>query len=219
MRIFPNQRHEYSVGKQIRKHSRCLLCWALAAWIALAVTPAGATVIIQLRVLEGDGTVYPTGSRATRGLTVEVTDENGKPVDGATVSFRLPDGGPGGTFGSGLRSQVVTTHAEGKATVWGMQWNKSPGPFEIQITAVKELARAGIVSKQYLNDLALPKPGGSGTFTASHHGRAKWYVISAVAAGALAGAAFSRSSQAHTAAAAPAPGLQIGTPSIIIGHP
>ena len=199
-------------------HIRGLLSCILTACLIAAAPPVHAAVIIQVQVLEGEGAVYATGSRATRGLTVQVTDESGKPVEGATVSFTLPSAGPGGTFKSGLRTEVLTTPADGKAGIWAMQWNRTPGPFEIKITAAKDQARAGIVCTQYLNELAAPKTGGEGTFHASHS-HTKWFVIAAVAAGAAAGLAMGRTS--HTAAA-PGPssvGLQIGSPSIILGHP
>ena len=181
---------------------------------------ANAAVIVQLKVLEGEGTVYRTGTRAARGLTVLVTDETGKPVEGAAVSFRLPDDGPSGVFSSGLRTEVVTTRADGKAVVWGMQWNKNPGPVEIRITAVKDQARAGLVSTQYLSDAAAAaKAGGEGTFSASHHSRTKWILISGVAVGAVAGMALSRSTGAKTATA-PTVGILIGNPTITVGgHP
>jgi hypothetical protein len=128
---------------------------------------------VQLKVVDGDGAVYRTGTRATHGLTVMVTDETGKPVDMASVSFRLPDGGATGTFSSGLRTEIVTTGPDGHASVWGMQWNKTAGPVEIRVTAIKEQARAGIVSTEYLSDAVAAKSGGEGVFTASHGGH-KW---------------------------------------------
>jgi hypothetical protein len=39
---------------------------------------------------------------------VEITDETGKPISGAAVSFHLPEDGPGGTFASGLRTDLVS---------------------------------------------------------------------------------------------------------------
>jgi hypothetical protein len=195
-------------------HWRGLLCCAL-----IAALHANASVIIQLKVIEGEGTVYRTGGRATRGLTVLVTDEAGKPVPNASVSFRLPDSGPSGVFSSGLRTEVVTTGEDGHASVWGMQWNKAAGPMEIRITAIKEQARAGIVSTQYLNDTAVPQPGGEGTFKASHSGKTKWFLIAAaVGGGAAAGLLLGRShnpTSDNTSAAT----LSIGSPSIIVGHP
>ena len=202
---------------------RTLIACALAVWLAGAALPVRAAVIVQLRVVEGEGAVYATGSRASRGITVQVTDETGSPVDGASVSFRLPDQGPTGTFTGGLRSEVVTTHADGRASVWGMQWNKTPGPFEVRITALKDQARAGIVSSQFLSDAAVARMvgGATGTFQPTHHFFNKWVVVALVAGGAGAGLAFGRSHAATPAAAvAPALPATIGAPMITIGgHP
>jgi hypothetical protein len=185
---------------------------------AAAILTTVAAVIVQLRVIEGEGAIYSIGTRATRGLTVQVTDEAGNPVSGASVSFRLPDQGPSGAFSDGLRTAVVTTQNDGKASVWGMQWNKTPGPFEVRITAIKGQARAGLVSTQYLSD-TVPKSGGTGTFQASHHWPYKWIAIGAVAAGAGAGLAFARGTQKPAAATAPPVQTSIGLPSIIISGP
>lgn len=167
---------------------------------------------------------YRSGARATRGITVLVTDETGKPVEGAVVSFQLPDQGPSGVFNSGRRTETVTSGADGRATVWGMQWNKSAGAVEIRITAVKDQARAGIVATQYLNDTVVaqtgvPQAGGEGVFQASHKGHGKWLLIGAVAGGAAAaGIVFARSASKANPATPPV-GISIGSPSIIVGHP
>jgi hypothetical protein len=194
---------------------RGILCCALAFVIC-----ANASVIVQLKVVDGEGTVSRTGTRATRGLTVLVTDETGKPVDMAAVSFRLPDEGASGTFSSGLRTEIVTTGPDGRASVWGMQWNKTPGPVEIRVTAIKEQARAGLISTQYLSDSVAPRSGGDGVFTASHGGH-KWLWLAALAAGAAGGGAAYVLSKGSTAPpnVSPVTGLSIGSPSIIVGHP
>jgi hypothetical protein len=197
------------------KSWRGALCCALAF-----VVSADASVIVQLRVVEGEGATYRTGTRATRGVTVLVTDEAGLPLDMASVSFRLPDQGASGTFSSGLRTEVVTTGPDGRASVWGMQWNKTPGTIQIHITAVKEQARTGIVSTQYLSDALAAKAGGEGVFTASHGGGHKWLWIAAIAGVAAGGAAFAllRSKGTPTTPAATT-GLSVGAPSITIGQP
>ena len=48
---------------------------------------------------------------ATRGLTVQVADENCKPVENASVSFQLPSDGPSGSFPDSGKSAIVTTGA------------------------------------------------------------------------------------------------------------
>ena len=190
----------------------CALAWAI---------PSYASVIVQLKVLEGEGTVYRTGSRATRGLSVLVTDETGKPVANAAVSFQLPGDGATGTFSSGLRTEVITTGADGKATVWGMQWGKTQGPVEIRITAVKDQARAGLISTQYLSDSVGTKEGGEGVFSSSHKSR-KWIWIAAAVGGAAAAGAFfglSHGAAASSSTALSNTGILIGNPSIYVGHP
>jgi hypothetical protein len=190
----------------------------VASALLFSLAPLSAGAILQLRIVEGEGTVYPVASRATRGLTVLVTGEDGSPVEGAAVSFRLPEDGPGGTFTSGLRTEVITTKSDGRAAVWGMQWNKLPGPFDIRITAVKDDARAGIVSHQYLTD-ALSAKSEKG-FSAPHRGRTKWVLIGAVAGGAAAGLAFARSGHSSLPVPVGPVAPAIGTPTIIIGpHP
>jgi len=203
------------VRKQVINGWRGMLCCALA-W----AVPSNASVIVQLKVVEGDGVAHRIGSRATRGLTVLVTDESGKPVEHASVSFRLPEDGAGGVFSTGLRTEVATTGPDGRASVWGMQWNKTAGPVQIRITAVKDQARAGIISTQYLSDTVAPHTGGEGTFTPSHKGRTKWIlVVLAAAGGAAAGVKFGFSHGTPTPVATATPGITIGNPTINVGHP
>lgn len=198
------------------KSGRSLVCCVLAFAVS-----AHASVVVQLKVVEGEGVTYRTGTRATRGLTVLVTDEAGQPVDMASVSFRLPDQGATGTFNSGLRTEVVTTGPDGRASIWGMQWNKTPGPVQIRITAVKDQARAGIISTQNLTDGVAPQAGGQGEFKASHGGHKwLWIAVIAGAAGGGAGFALTRSQGGSSGTSSPAvAGLSIGTPTITIGHP
>jgi hypothetical protein len=185
------------------------------------VVSANASVVVQLRVVEGEGVTYRTATRATRGITVQVTDEAGRPLDMASVSFRLPDEGASGTFNTGLRTEVVTTGPDGRASVWGMRWNNTAGTVQIHITAVKDQARAGIVSTQYLSDTGAQAAGGQGEFKASHGGH-KWLWIGLLAAAAGGGAAFAFTRSGGTAAASTTSnvtGLSINAPTITVGHP
>jgi hypothetical protein len=184
--------------------------------------------ILLIRIVEGEGTVYAIGSRATRGITVQVTDETGKPVDNAAVLFRLPEDGPTGTFSSGMPTEVVPTGADGRANVWGMQWNRMTGPLEVRITAAKGEARAGTVCALYLsnaltNSLSSSEPrpskaGGSLSHKLSH--KKVWMGVGIAAAAFVGVAAVSnRGTPSPAAAAAGVNAPHIGTPSIIIGKP
>jgi hypothetical protein len=108
--------------------------------------------VLQIKVLEGEGAVHAAGARIARPLMVEVTDETGKPVPGAAVSFQLPPEGPSGLFSNGLRTDLVLTDASGRASIHSVQLNRTGGPFRIRITAVKEQARAGAVSTQFIGE-------------------------------------------------------------------
>lgn len=199
---------------QAVSRARGIFCCALA--IAFS---ANASVIVQLSVVEGDGATFQPGSRATHGLTVLVTDDAGQPVDMAAVSFRLPDEGASGTFSTGLRTEVVTTGPDGRASVWGMKWNRTPGTVQIRISAMKGTARAGIISTQYLSQNAAPAAGGQGEFKASHHGHKWLWLAAAAVGGAGAGFAFMHSSGAANNANPAVAGITIGAPSVTVGHP
>ena len=190
--------------------------------LLLALTPLGAQtngapVTLQIQVLEGDGTTYPTGSRATRGVTVLISDETGKPVTGATVNFTLPEGGPGGSFAGGGRSQMIMTQGDGKAGVWGMQWNRTPGPFEIRVTAAKGQARAGTVINSLLSAAAAPQKAARAVRSPSLGSGHKWLWIGVALGGAAAAGAVGFAARPANAASSPA--VTIGTPTVTLGHP
>ena len=184
----------------------------------LALAEAQDPAILQIRVLEGEGSVYHIGARATRGVTVQITDETGKPVEGARVSFRLPEVGPGGAFATGARTEIATTRADGHASVWGMQWNRIPGPFEIRITAERGQATAGTTCAQYLTD----SPETAGQTARAGPGRShKWIWIAAGIAGAAAAGvgATAAKGKAASSTTTPSTGVTIGPPTITLGHP
>ncbi len=69
---------------------------------------------------------------------IEVDDEKGTPVDGASVEFILPNEGPGGTFENGGKILRATTDNHGRATMTGLRMNHLPGPFTVRVTANSE---------------------------------------------------------------------------------
>jgi len=191
--------------------SRSLILFLAVTFLACA-QPA----TLKLTLIEGDGAVYPAGSRATRGVTVRVTNETGQPVEGATVSFSLPSEGPGGVFASGTRTEVATTHADGSAAAWGMQWNRTPGSFVILITAVKGAARSGVTCSQSLAAAAVPAARQQRTGARGH--KALWITLAVVAGAAGAGVAAAGGSKTSTTAPG-LTGVQIGAPTISLGRP
>jgi hypothetical protein len=197
------------------------VCSATAFVLAFSWTAAAQVAILQIRVIEGDGAVHAPGLRSPRPLTVEVTDETGKPVEGAAVSFHLPDNGPGGAFANSMRTEVAITDSHGRASVHGLQLNRAPGRFMILIVASKEQARAGIASFQYI---AAPGSGAAATAGSSHRYR-KWLVAALLASGGAAAGIMTAGRSGSTPAPGPPPALvptvalTIGVPAITVGKP
>jgi hypothetical protein len=171
--------------------------------------------LLHIRILEGDGAIHGAGARETRGLAVQITDETGRPVEAAVVSFRMPEEGPGGIFMRGMKTEIVTTAADGRAAVYGMQWNRLTGPFQIRITAVKGEIRAGTTSSQYISDAPAIRNGPT-----ARNSRRKWLAIAAVVgAGAAAGISIGVLRQSKSAGQTSGPPPQIGMPTITVGRP
>lgn len=187
------------------------LCALLLA-ILLPLAAQNDPVLLQIHIVEGEGLAYAVGSRATKGVTVQVTDETGKAVDGASVAFRLPDTGPTGTFSTGARMQIVTTASDGRAAAWGMQWNGPAGPLDLRITAAKGPIRAGSVCSLYLIAAA---PAAEHSLIGGH--KKLWLLLGAIGA-AGAGVAVAASRGSATAATTPATVVPvISAPTISIG--
>ncbi len=182
-------------------------------------------------MLDGEGAIHTAGGRSTRGLTVEITDETGRPVDGAAVSFRLPEEGPGGTFAHGMRTEILMTGADGRAGYREFVAGRTVGPFQVRVTAVRDSVRAGTVIDQYVSEPTrasaagqklLSRSGGSGGGGNSK----KWIVWLAIGGGAAAAALVAGASggaAAGSSAGPPPPAVvpppTLGTPVIVIGRP
>jgi hypothetical protein len=151
-------------------------------------------------------------------LTVEITDEVGRPVSGAVVSLRLPDDGPGGAFANGMATDIVVTGADGRASTTPIRWNRIAGPLQIRVTAVRDRLRAGTVVSQYLNDPST-RGGIPDEAAARSGGRSKWMKIALIAAAAAgAGFATGMATRGGKSAEAPPAAVQIGTPTITLSR-
>jgi hypothetical protein len=187
--------------------------------VALAVALGGAATaqiaILQIQVVEGEGSVHGAGAHAARFLTVEVTDESGGPVEGAAVTFHLPEEGPSGTFANGLRTDVATTDTHGRATVRAVTLNRTSGRFQVRVVAAKEQARAGIISFQYIVE---PAGGAPVIAKAGHSHLGRWLAIAALAGAGAAGGILA-GGHGSTAATAPPPAPPVPSPATTIGTP
>lgn len=200
-----------------------VLCWA--------ALPAE-TVLIQIRVLEGEGAVNIAGAKATRPVTVQITDETGKPVSGAGVTFRLPEENPTGFFDTGLKSEIQITSDDGRASAWGIVWSDVAGPVKIRVTATKDIARAGTIVSQFVTAPATAAPGvvaakpviHTEPVVAPRKKSKRWWLVGlagggAVAAALVAGRGGVATSSPSNPSVPPVPAISIGQPTITVGRP
>ena len=221
-----------------------LLSLGLAVQVAYSVPPVPADggqvqtdpapAILRIRVLEGEGAIHTAGTRSNQPIIIVLTDEAGRPVEGASVSVRLPDEAPTGVFANGMRTDIALTGPDGRVAIRGMQWSRSAGPVQLRITASKGEARAGILSTQYITEpsggqsrrgpdpaAGPPRP----TPRVEPPSRSKWILVAALIGGAAAGgvAAAARGGRTATPPVAPPavtqPTVAIGNPSITVGRP
>jgi hypothetical protein len=186
--------------------------------------------VLRIHILEGDSAVHGVSTRANRPLTVQITDETGRPVEGVAVNFRLPAEEPSGSFANGLQTDVQVTGPDGRVSIPMIQWGSTAGPLRIRVTAAKGEARAGIYVSQYLTDLAQAEGEASGGRDPDGRGPAigkgKLLTAALLAAGAVAGGlVLSRGASGPSVPVAGAAGAstqqptQVGPPIIRVTAP
>jgi hypothetical protein len=112
-----------------------VLIGAVTAWQPVRGQEASPPSDLRIVVVRGEGFTNNLKKRIAREPIVEVRDRNNRPVSGATVTFLLPGGGPGGTFANGQQTLTVFTGQNGRAIATGFTPNNVAGPFNINVTA------------------------------------------------------------------------------------
>lgn len=124
-----------------------------------ASTPHGASPErLQIKILSPAPMMEPAGGLSANQLTVQVVDGYGMPVARATVSFRLPEAGPGGVFLNGLSTEVAITDAQGKASVQGFDWRAEAGSSFLHVIAAYGNLRAGAMVEVQLSRRVAEQP-------------------------------------------------------------
>ena len=134
---------------------------------------AGIKIIVQ----EGQGAINNIPQRRAKEPVIQVQHEDGEPVVGATVTFLLPDSGPGGTFADGARMLNIQTDAKGQAVGRGLKPNATSGRFLIRVNVSYHGQTASTTIAQINAIPAGATKGGSG----------KKFLIIALIGGAAAG--------------------------------
>ena len=169
---------------------------------------------IKIVIREGQGAINNIQQHRAKEPVVQVTDENGAPIQQASVTFQLPATGPGGSFADGNKMLTVQTDEKGLAVGRGLRPNQAAGKFQIRVTASFRGATASAAVSE-IN----AEPAAAG-------GNGKTFLIIALIGGAAAGglaAALghgksSSGGSVGTITAPPPTVLVPGTPSIQPPH-
>ena len=189
------------------------ICLVLVFCLLAAPTAAQGPGI-KLVIQEGQGAINNIQQHRAKEPVVQVTDENGAPIPQASVTFQLPETGPGGVFADDNKMLTVQTDEKGLAVGRGLRPNQSAGQFQIRVTASFQGATASAVISE-IN--AQP--------TATSGGGSKKFLIIALIGGAAAGglgAALGHGKSSTTSAgniSVPPPTVLVpGTPTIQPPH-
>ena len=164
----------------------------------------------RLRIipLEGHNAISYPATRVVTPPVVEVRDENDRPVEGATVTFKLPASGPGATFATGQATQTTFTDFRGQAGATGYLNNNIPGRFTIEITASHQGGAGRFLMAQTNSADRVPPEIGA----ANKSSRWKWILLSlAAGAGAGVGVYFGTRGSGTP--------ISVGTGPIVVGAP
>jgi adhesin/invasin len=127
------------------------------AFAATATVTAGRPVVFSLRNRPGSPRSLAAGAAASEAtivgtrfpipLAVTVTDSNGNPVAGVTVTFTAPRGGANGRFGGGRRRASAQTDARGIAVAPAFVAGSKPGGYVVRASAAGHFAAFGLVNE------------------------------------------------------------------------
>ncbi len=128
---------------------RALTALALVSSLVAGSVPASAQQgLIKITILQGEGSLNNIRKKMAQSPAVEVKDESGRAVEGATVVFSLPFAGASGKFTSGDRTFTTKTDAQGKAMAGPFTPNEIEGRLNINVTATAGEKKASIVIPQ-----------------------------------------------------------------------
>jgi hypothetical protein len=134
---------------------------------------------LKILILEGNGALNSVDMRNAIPPVVEIRDQDDRPVEAASVVFRLPASGPGGTFNNQQLSKTAITNVHGQATSGPWVPNSTLGRFQIHVTATSgnRMGEADIVQTNTARQLAM-----SGEPEKPKKSHWKWIAIGAGAA-------------------------------------
>lgn len=180
----------------------CLFCLGLAS----AQNPQ-----VKILGIEGEGAINNIKLGRAKEPVIEVMDQTGAPIKGASVTFVLPDTGPSAMFWDEKRILTTVTDEKGRAAGRGLHPNSVVGQYQIRISASYGGQTAHAVMVQTNAEPAAAARGGSSK-------KFLWIALIGAAAAGGAVAAMGKSSSSGASPAtfpSTAPGAVItpGSPS------
>src|SRR3954466_590092 len=137
---------------------------------------------LRIVIVEGQGAINNIKQRVNREPIVLVEEESHKPVAGASVTFFLPNQGPGGTFSNGTNSLTTATNAQGQAAARGIRFNNQAGAMEIRVAA----SIAGQTASAIITQTNVLGSAASGGSAGGMSRTAKILIVAAVVGGGAA---------------------------------
>jgi hypothetical protein len=185
----------------------------VVVFLLIAGSTGAQTPGIKITVLEGQGAINNIQQHRAKEPVVQVTEDQ-KPVQGASVTFTLPDDGPSGFFGNGARMMTIQTDEKGQAVGRGLRPNQTGGRLQMRVSASFHGQTASAVISQINAEPAGATSGGNGK---------KFLILALIggaAAGGIAAAMGGKSSATQSPASSSPPGtiLAPGTPVIQPPH-
>jgi hypothetical protein len=186
------------------RYKKPMIARALLVLCVFNFTLAAQSDLMHVVILEGDGAINNVRSPRAKEPIVRVEDDDKRGIAGAVVTFLLPADGPGGFFGDGGSSLTLTTDDRGEAMARGLHANRTPGTFQIRVTA----SQAGRTASAEISQTNVD-PG--------THSSSRMIAILAIVGGAAAGGAALafRGGKSKSAAAGPSGTVVVpGTPTV-----
>ena len=196
-----------------------LLCLApcVQAQQGASVKPraAGPSGALRVIILDGENAINSIPSRTFAMPVVEVRDENDLPVEGADVTFDLPQVGPGAFFPNQQTSLKTRTNVQGQAAATGFRPNSEPGRFRIRVTA----SFGGRTGEVGINQVNSAKSLPAGAQVQPKKSSKKWLWIALAAGGAAAAGGAIWATRGNDSTAASASTLTLVPGPITVGNP
>lgn len=179
-----------------RNRAPAVIVPLLLCWMVLPSLSFGQPVGLKVEVTDGEGAINNIRLHRARVPVVRVLDGDNAPVNGASVTFFLPDMGASGEFPGDVRTLAVMTDEKGQAMGRGLVPNQVVGKYQIRVVA----SYRGEMATTLINQINAA-PGGA----ASGRPSKKILLIALIGGAAAGGAALAAT---HGGGGSPSPQSQ-----------